>query len=329
MDLRFYDYEFNLKKIVPKYISANWTIYYNDVGTAEFHFSPFDPIVPVLMENPYLVVVQGDLQAIITGKRVTQEDVAVYGRTVNWILSRRVVPAFNAQDLLDAGEISRMDAAQITSYVVRTAFDDIENFSAETTVEFDLMEGFSRENPDQADAVVKECLRECDGGHRVVYDTMNHQWRYEVLKGEGRQLILSETLKNAYDTQYDEDLQQYYSAGWYEKESEPTQGEDRPDPVWTRIEGDSTKTGIYKWETILSGTAQSEARAALTEKKWMKSGAASTRNLIYGKDYALGDSVLVLQAIGGTKINTQSRVIGVQFWNDEEGSGERPIFEEE
>lgn len=329
MDLRFYDYEFHLKKIVPSYISANWTLYYNDVGTAEFHFSPTDSAVEVILENDYLVVTQGDLQAIVTGKRVAEDDVAVYGRTMNWILTRRVIPKFKTTQLLEEGIITRCDAAQITQYVVNTAFSDVNLITCEDSPPaFDEMEPFWRNVTNAASDVIRECLEENGAGHRVVYDLEKQVWRYEILLGQSKNLILSESLKNAYETRYDEDCQDYYSAGWYEVEKEGEEGGE-PETEWIRLEKDTDKEGIYLWEGKLSGSCESEAKADLKKKKWMREGSAGALSMRCGVDYQLGDSATIQLSVGDRRISTTERIIGVQIWNDEEGSGERPIFEEE
>ena len=83
-DIRVYDFEFNLLHIENRYISSNFDLMYNDVGSTEYHFPIQSDILPVIMENDYLVLIQGDKQSIVTGKKITS-DLAVIGRTCNWI----------------------------------------------------------------------------------------------------------------------------------------------------------------------------------------------------------------------------------------------------
>ena len=66
-DLRFYDYEFNLRHIEPLAESVNWQMYYNGIGQFEAYFSYDSDVVALLTSEPYLVVVQGERQALITG----------------------------------------------------------------------------------------------------------------------------------------------------------------------------------------------------------------------------------------------------------------------
>ena len=57
-DIRVYDFEFHLLHIEHNFISANWSLKYNNIGTFEGHFPLKSGIVPVIMNNRYLVIIQ-------------------------------------------------------------------------------------------------------------------------------------------------------------------------------------------------------------------------------------------------------------------------------
>lgn len=321
-DIRLYDFEFNLLHIENDIISAYWTLKYNDIGTFEAHFELGSDIVPILLNNPYIVAVQGDKQAIITGKQ-TFKDCAVFGRSVNWILTRRTVPKFKYTEL----PLPSKDAESIARYVVSQAFSDVENFVLGGTIGFSEQDAFWRNKTNPAFDVVKDCLDTVKAGHRVFFDVINKRWVFEVINGSLLDLIVSEANRNAYNTEYAEDLQDYYTEGWYEQEQEEVDGA-RPDPVWTKIEKDSSKSGIYRWETVLSGSVESEAKAALNAKVWEKKIQTKTRDILYGIDYRLGDIVKVQKQVGSFKATFEKQVIGVNLWYENNNVGEQPIFEE-
>lgn len=118
-DIRIYDFEFNLLCIMTDVISSEWHLQYNAVGSYEGHFRLRDRISGVILSHKYIVIVQGDLQAVCTGKIVSDEELTVCGRTVNWILTRRIMPPFKAR--LIFGE-EYTDPETVLLYCLKRAF---------------------------------------------------------------------------------------------------------------------------------------------------------------------------------------------------------------
>ena len=205
------------------------------------------------------------------------------------------------------------------------------------------------------------------------------RWVFNVLKGEALSLVVSEANRNAYDTDYTEDIQDLFSSGWYERALEdkgewnattntPTLTDNvaanfgnyyevsvagtrfsksfvvgdfilcrdpagvwskskQTDPVWTYLPGD--KTGIYKWDAVLGGQNESEAKSDLNKKKKESVFKTKGRNILYGVDYRLGDTVKVQKQAGGWRTTVDKRVVGVRIWQEHNDAGEQPIFEGE
>ena len=86
-DVRLYDFEFHLLHIEHDIVSSNWSFRENDTGTFELHFPIASRLTALAMNAPYLVAVQGEKQAIITGRQLAKEGV-LYGKGCNWILTR-------------------------------------------------------------------------------------------------------------------------------------------------------------------------------------------------------------------------------------------------
>lgn len=320
-DIRVYDFEFNLLHIENRYISSNFDLMYNDVGSTEYHFPIQSDILPVIMENDYLVLIQGDKQSIVTGKQITS-DLAVFGRTCNWILTRRTTPAFKTSEL----SINK-DSESVARWVVEQAFSDVDNFVLGPVCGLESYEEFWRNTTNVTFDVVRDCLARQDAGHRVLFDTANKQWVFEVYQGTKRQTIVSEANRSAYDTQYTENLADYYTSGYYEFTPEAEEGQEPPPSEWLYLSGD--KTGIYKWDAVLSGSTESEAKSDLKNRRWEKEITASLRNMEFGKDYQLGDQLRIQLQSGRFQKTFEKEITGVNFYAQDNEIGEKPIFNEE
>lgn len=318
-DIRIYDFEFNLLHIEPKIISSNWTVKYNGIGSYEGHFDIGGDIVPIALNNKYIIVVQGDYQAIVTGKRISGNELVLYGKTVNWILSRRVTPNFVSEyfggDLLVENEARKL---------VKDAFSDVTSFVlGDKTKKY-----FWRNTYNPTSDVVIDCLDNAKLGHNVVFDRKNKQWIFNVLKGTERNILVSVGSKNAYNTEYNEDLQEYYSVRWYEEVRDSDEDGNVTASEWLKIEKDTDKTGIYCWECIVSEQDESSARSALAKKSRNEQISTKTHDLICGKDYNVGDIVRVRVECGKYRNTQKKRIVGVNLWYENNNIGQEPIFED-
>ncbi len=218
-DIRIYDFEFNLLHIEHDIKSSNWSLYENDIGNFELHFPLTSNLVNVMMKNTYLVAVQGAKQAIITGKQVTTEGI-LYGRTCNWILTRFVTPEeFNTTELKDSGKITSKDALHVCKYIISLMPKNTIVFgeSGDTFGKEVEMEGKGISNIFD---LIQKCTEKAGGGHKVVFDIPNKRWVLHITKGKRLNLVISEGNRNAYETEYSEDIQNYISGGWYMQEME-------------------------------------------------------------------------------------------------------------
>lgn len=333
-DIRLYTFDGTLLHIENEIVTSNWTLKYNDIGTFEAHFPLMSDIVPFCMENPYIIAVQGDKQAIITGRQANTEFI-IYGRTLNWILQKRTIDEFKTSELIEHGDISKKDVETVARWIVTqgfTAYDD--SFYLGDIVGFTNEIDFWRNTRHPVFDAVRDCLANDSAGHEVYYDFSLKRWVFQVLKGAEITTVFSEPNRNAYETEYSEDFLDYASSGWYEEQQEPeqnpdgTQGE-TPDPIWKEITSDPTKTGIYRWECILSPTTESEAASELNAKQMNRKTQAKLKGLKFGADYRLGDTVRVQKQIGKWKSTETKRITGVNIWYENNNIGEQPIFEED
>jgi len=211
-DLRFYNFNFELLHIENRYTSANWSLTYNDIGTFECHFAEDSEVLAIVMNNDYLVVVQGEKAAIITGK-ILANDLAIFGRTCNWLLTKRTTQAFEKEEKL---------TTDWTCKFVCDAFDNVTNFNIDSFEPTASISTISMERGDrcQTFGLVQECLQEDNLGHEVKFDINSGQWLFRILQEKEAKLVISTANRNAYDVSTMVDALNYCSDGWYKRKLE-------------------------------------------------------------------------------------------------------------
>ncbi len=383
-DIRFYNFEGQLLAIVHDIVSVNWRICYNDVGTFEAHFNLQSSFVPEIAVEPWLVAIQGGLQAIITGRQMGDE-LILYGKTPNWLLCKRGIPPFVTGDMTDGEGLT---IPQIVSWVFSKAFDEHDPVTEEEEKGEFLQEtiAFWRNTTNQGFEVIRDCADRESAGHRIWFEPKTGTWHFQLYKGKELPLIVSEDNRNAYETEYTENVSELATAGWYGREvvsrgdynpvtNKPplkdrlpenfgkyyqvtqngsrfgltmTEGDylfcdsqegswriadgeeiQKLDCIWMKLEGDSSATGIYRWEEILSAQTESEAQDELTRKKRIQDISLVARDMKYGKDYELGDIIRVQKTAGGVRFAQKKRVVAVNIWYEQGNSGQQPEFSEQ
>lgn len=318
-DIRIYDIDFNLLHIENNVISSNWTVYFNSVGTFEIHTLANTQTAQIIAENfDFLqnkipIIVQGDLQGIVTGIRLS-DDFAIYGKTCNWLLSRKIVPKFTSADLPVA-----CNPEEIARYIVTNAFADQENFVLGEKVGLEDIDTFWRNTYNPVSDVVSELLAKKNAGHDVTFDRINKRWVFNIYSPTYPEMILSGANGNAAGMEYTYSIDNYYSECWYEQEQEFVDGE-FPDPVWTRLVKDDKK-GIFRCECVIDATVQSEAEGLIKEKS-VKSEIVTD---VLGEDFRPGD-ILRVQFINGKIARTiKKQISGIQLgW--ENGTESRQLI---
>lgn len=307
MMLFVYDFESNLLLAERSIIRSRWVVYYNDVGTFEAHLPTTSELSRIVSENPYLVVKQHGLSAIVVGYELSDE-LVIYGRTCNWLLTKRITAKI-AKGTVFAGEK--------TAEMVRDAFSDVENFEVKSVASGEKKE-FEAEEGTTLSAVCK-CLESSGLGHELIFNEKDNKWEFNILSGKENEIILSEAHKNASNTGISFDLLDYASCGRYEREK--TDGVDT-----IKIVKNAEKTGIYRWEAKLSASSEEEATKELEALNQKYQLSMDTDGISWKKDYNLGD-VLRLQVIKGSfKKNEKRKVMGVEILVEQGIYKETPIL---
>ena len=329
-DIRIYDFDFNLLCIENRTISSNWYIKNNGIGSFEMHFTLDSEICETIQEsfditkNKLIVVVQGDKQGILTGFRV-KDELAIYGKTCNFLLSKRLVPNFSTNSL----DIKK-DVESIARYCVKNAFSDVGNFVLGDIAGFEEIytgdKHFWRNVYNPASEVICDLMDIGGGGHFVLFDIKNKNWVFNTTKNRVNPMMISVQMKNAYDIENTKMISDYCSCGWYEKQQEMVDGV-RPDSIWTFIEKDG-KSGIYRWEGKLDGLYESEAISDLKKKKISDDTGLSLRKIYFGKDFRLGDVVTLQYKFGRYEKTAKKIIDGVYLTFENNNISEKPVFKE-
>ena len=318
-DIRIYDTDFNLLHIENNVISSNWTVYFNSVGTFEIHTLADTQTAQIIaenfdfMQNRIPVIVQGDLQGIVTGIRLS-DDFAIYGKTCNWLLSKKIVAKFTSGDLP-----VKCNPEEIARYIVSNAFSDQENFILGQQVGLEDIDTFWRNTYNPVSDVVSELLAKKNAGHDVTFDRINKKWIFNIYPPNYPEIILSGSNGNAAGMEYTYSIDNYYSACWYEQEQEFVDGE-FPDPVWTRLVKDE-KTGIFRNECVIDATVESEAEGLLKEKS-LKSEIVTD---VLGDDFRPGD-ILRVQFVNGKIARTMTKQISGTQLGWENGTSSKQLI---
>lgn len=315
--IRFYDFSFNPIWDLQKVISVNWILYYNDIGTFELHVDIQDGLTGVLQAHPYLVAVQGEKQAIITGRRLEGRECILYGRTCNWLLTRRVTSKFEAQSG-NAEELCRSFVAEAFLDVSEIVLGGLTELEEEVEVE--------QTSDCTTFDIVQSTLDKIGAGHEICFRPRDKQWVFAVLMGKTQMLTLSEDNRNAYDSSYTEDFLDYYTGGWYEAEQTEATAESTSERIRTYVSGNEEQTGIYRWECILTANTEEAAKEELSDRKWQKDITAKLREVRFGVDYCLGDSLRFKAKFGRYVMSDVKQVDGIHIWYEEQECGEEPIL---
>lgn len=205
-DVLFYDFDFNLLADFPKAISINFTQNYCGYGTAELHFSLAETeVLTLLEENSYVFFKVGENSAIVTGWKVG-EDIAVFGRTPEWLLAKRGVAQMSQKNMTPE-EIVRVAVSAAADFVTLGQLAGVgtpQNYSTDKVrVLYDI---------------VCEVLGAQGLGFRLTPDVDGKQFVFSVYSGQESLCMISPSNRTAYDMTYTIEKQDMVTkSGWYEQ----------------------------------------------------------------------------------------------------------------
>ncbi|MBQ9736970.1 MAG: hypothetical protein IJV86_01005 [Clostridia bacterium] len=206
-DIIFYDFDFNRLADFPRFISLNFERKYCGYGAAEIHFSLAETeIITLLENNQYVFFTAGENSAVVTGWRIG-EDVAVFGRTPEWLLSKRGVEAFSK-----AGETAEIIARDAVASAAGD-FITLDELSGVGTAQ-----SYSTDKVRNLHDVVCEVLEGQSLGFKLVPDIAAKSFVFSVYSGGESLCMISLSNRTAYDMEYTVEKQDMVTnSGWYER----------------------------------------------------------------------------------------------------------------
>lgn len=338
MDIRIYNFDFQLLTVAKDVISSSWSLRYNGVGTYEGHFKLNSETASVILRNRYLVLTEGEKQAVCTGK-IAGDELVFCGRTVNWLLGKRVIPPFKTsvifgeyvspEDILwyvlEKGFLKPPQIDTETGEYIADSIDtdrQVKNFRlCERRNPAALSRHFWRLSANTVLELTQDLTEMMEVGHTLVFNPTDKTWDFSYITGTERKLLLAEDFKTAYNTEYTEDFLEFASGGWYE-----TANADETEQCWNYLKRENAPTGMYYWDAALSGNSQAEAQASLAKRQSISTAALDTAGIRYGEDYALGDIITIGIQKGDFRKKLRARVTGVNMWRMYDDSGEEPVL---
>ncbi len=205
-DIIFYDFDFNRLGDFSRLISANMEKKYCGYGSAELHFSiDEEQLIELLENNEYLFFTAGDNSAIVTGWQLG-EDIAVYGRTPEWLLTKRGVQPLSFSGNT-AETIARAFVESVADFIAPGELADVGTATSYSTKDIRVL----------YDAVC-EVLSAQKLGFKVTPDIAGKKFVFEVYEGMEKLSILSASNRTAYDMKYTVEKQDMVTnSGWYEQ----------------------------------------------------------------------------------------------------------------
>lgn len=211
MDLRFYDFEFNHIHTQIKSISVVWNLKYRGYGNFEAHFSINSGLGNLIKDYRFLIVCQGDKQAVITSREIIDNEIILYGKEPSYLLSKRVIPKFASRN----GRLGTTNG-EIAENIIKSAFSDVENFYIENISVMDYaMTDFWRNTAHPLSEIVSDLALKSNVGYKITFDIENKRWVLRFYKGKELELIVSEGNKTAYDVSYSDTLEDYATDVYY------------------------------------------------------------------------------------------------------------------
>lgn len=305
MEIRVYDAEFNLKKIVENYISLLWHRCYNEVGDFKITAPATDDNIRHLTMGSVVWVEGKEEAGVIESREITQSttqnQIVISGRFLESYMDRRLIrPTVNFNGLTEVGMRQLLTGAV-----------------AIPMVQLGTLQGFTDTIKFQATyknllSYEEKLAKSAGFGFRFRPDFVNKVIYFEVYKGldhsvnqndRGR-VIFSEEYMNLQSAEYSENSQLYKNVCYIGGEGE---GSER---TFVTV-GDDTLTGLARREVFYDATditsedlTQSEYEDKLKQRgkskldedvmaKAFSCQIVPDGNFKYGTHYDVGDIITV------------------------------------
>ena len=236
-DVRFYDFEFNRLAEFSRVISLNFIKKYCGYGTAEVHFPVSEQGVLELLEtNKNLMFVSGENVSVVTGWKIG-EDIAVFGRTPEWLLTKRGMTPFSRV---------QMSAEDMVRDIVTECAGDFTVLGE--TVGNGTLQDYSTDCVRVLHDVICDLLEPEGLGFVLEADIKAKAFVFRVISGNEKRVLFSLSNRTAYNQVYLVEKQNSVSgSGWCEcKYSDMGEWDARKNSPVLRSENEQNFYTYYK-----------------------------------------------------------------------------------
>lgn len=295
MDITFWSLDFTDRIILPAhgpnggYTSMNSTIEFNGNGRFELIFNS-EKLKTFAKNHPEGYLVDwGDFQGFATDYQFGTDNM-IFGSHLNSLLHKGVIGTRNTN-----GDVQTTLENLLPRWITLEKDDSITDTSQYKTDTY--LNG---------DTFVQEYLDTANLGYKIYIE--NRSLRFKLLKTNHTSLVLSKNNRNMYEMQEDFSNKNAAYGGWYKK-SENDDGTKLDTEQWQYINF-SQKGGIYGQDIVLGATSPAKAAQELKKHMVEHNTICKTCNIEYGRDYTLGDVVMLRD--GG--ITHKKKITSVDLW---------------
>lgn len=211
-EIKIYDFNFNLLASDFKCVSFDWDIRYNSIGTFEGVFTLDSPVCDVCSKNEFTVCVQGENQGIVTRVNVENDRIVLSGRSMNYILEKRICMPFSSSDYgMD------VTATQMVAKLVETHCGDFMEVLAVPDLE--LVRRFARYEARPLSEIVSEILATANCGHFVKFNTDEKKWQFGCLTPVYTDIVLSKPDNSLENGNYVRNTDTYSACGLFKQKA--------------------------------------------------------------------------------------------------------------
>lgn len=293
-----YTYEGEYVAETSRIIYSNVTLHFNDIGSLQITISPNNPIMQHITNNKYLLATFKGKYFVIVDYYAMDDEVEIYGRTLNWFLSKMVVPNF--------ADLGNKTIDVIAEHLLSNSLGC--NIEKGVFATFESTQKFSKDKYTVLSDTLKELLTLEKAGHEVVFK--DGTYTLNILKSNIRERFISKQDGTLQSVTKEESIIDAVTDGMYEAKNGDVE-------TWQNINRD-TKEGMYKWYTILKASTETDAKTEidkLTPKTILK---AVTQRLKHGINYKIGDILKIQYEFQGKIETFEKQIIGVEITDAEE-----------
>ncbi len=322
--MELYDLDLKLLAYQDEFISSVFENRYNEITSFAVeleesnNFSQY--VIDAVTNKEYLVLVDDNKQGVVTGYDISDKKMRIFGRSLNFLLTFRILPPFSITDSDEVSDICNLLVKSSMTYnaVVFPAFSDVAKLTFQSIYSFTNKFTMTTTTLSKVSDTIIDVLNKDLAGHKIFADLDSKEFKLIVNKGVKTILVLAEEISNVTEIQLNSNGSDYANCGYYKRAKLTGETTD------TFVAVSTTATGLKKKEIVLSGEIIADATNDLLKKTWKTTIKSKTIDLLESIDYNVGD-IVVIQTNYGI---FEKRIIGIKYVSEYTSEYQEPILED-